>query len=641
MERQHSIQVRTLSLVSCILLLAVLVLANVVFARTNLRLDLTEEQMYTLDDGSRAVLAQLQDPCTVQVFWHGVPTVHESTRRYVSALLEEMAAASQGNFQVTWVDMSGEAGRKLATDLEVPEYVFPAIEGDEYRASRGHMSLVISMGDQPPTVLDRLAEMRDQLEYRIVADVQSRTRLTPPVIALVTDLSGDPEFQTLGQALRSSLGSGVRTGLTLDEPVPQDVQVLILAAPKDLSALAVYHFEQYLFGGGRAIVLLDPVDVMVAQGQAPYRDSGMRDWFERLGVHLDGGVVEDFERPGRLITEEGVLPYPAWPIAVPVEESQNILARSLRPVVLRWAGGFRVDADQQKEAGRTVSTLLTSSEQAYRRPDVIGLMRGVGSPIGKTLETIPLAVLIEGPATSFWKDKALPKAEAAPADDGAHDDGWQLPEDLRPPPAPPGDADGSPDGEHPDAPDVPKAPDAPDTPEGDAMGSPDGDEVPAEAPADEPADEPGGERGPAGPEEDAPAPPAPAAPAADAPADAAAAAEEREGHLDDGPLRLVVLGDADLVRDFWMPTERASRAIQILSSLNGGAQGGFSFVLNASDWMTGSEQLLTLRARSDKPRTLQKLEASDRHFVEWLNILALPLLMLLIGIVVWIVRGTH
>ena len=56
--------------------------------------------------------------------------------------------------------------------------------------------------------------------------------------------------------------------------------------------------------------------------------------------------------------------------------------------------------------------------------------------------------------------------------------------------------------------------------------------------------------------------------------------------------------------------------------------------------MTGSDELLSLRARDDMPRTLEKTEEGDRRWIEWLNYLAAPLLMLLLGIVIFFVRRT-
>ncbi|MCA9316554.1 MAG: GldG family protein [Planctomycetes bacterium] len=609
MERVESLQVRSLSLLSGVLLLVVLVLVNVALARTHTRLDLTEEGRYTLADGSRRILAQLRDPAEVQVFWHGVPIAQEGAKRYVEALLDEMGDASGGRLTTTWVDMSGEAGRKIAEEVGVPEYVFGAIESDEFRQSRGYMSLALSMGDGGTTIIDRLADVRDQLEYRIVADLQQRVRTAPPVVALVQDLGGARDFTHLGEALRSGFGEGMRLGLTLDKPVPEDVQVLILAAPTDVPPLAAYHFEQFLLRGGRGIVLLDPVDIAVAQGQSGYRSSGLEDWLRNLGVESLGGIVEDFERPGRMIAQDGLVAYPPWVVAVPPKDATNVLAASLPQLVMRWPGALRIDAARQTETGRTVTPLYESSANAYRRPDTLGLMSGIDSAAGKRLEKHVLGALVEGPVTSFWKDKPLPKAEE-PADEA-------LPPGMPPFHMPGGEATD------------------PGSPDGDAEGSPDGLAPPPPPEQGTPEE---GPRGPEGPEGDEGAPaPAPAPVPEPAPA---AEPENREDHVDSGDVRLVVLGDADLVRDLWVPTAKSDMGIRILAELNGGVQGGFSAVINATDWMTGSDDLLALRARADKPRTLPKLEPGDREAVEWLNILAVPLLMLLVGIVVWVVRGS-
>ena len=83
-------RIRSLSWLSCLLLFCVLVMLNVVFARSNVRLDLTEEKLYTLSDGSKKILRRLEDPVTLKVFWHNVPLQFEGAKRYLAALLEEM-----------------------------------------------------------------------------------------------------------------------------------------------------------------------------------------------------------------------------------------------------------------------------------------------------------------------------------------------------------------------------------------------------------------------------------------------------------------------------------------------------------------------------------------------------------------------
>ena len=91
------------------------------------------------------------------------------------------------------------------------------------------------------------------------------------------------------------------------------------------------------------------------------------------------------------------------------------------------------------------------------------------------------------------------------------------------------------------------------------------------------------------------------------------------------------LGDADLASDIFQPTARG-----FLTMINGA--GGFSFVHNMADWLSGSEELMALRSRDTNPRNLTQLEDEDLKAIKYLNLLLVPLLVLLAGLTVFIVR---
>ena len=80
MSKSSNFRVRSMSWLSCLALLAVLVLLNTVFARSYVRADLTEEDKYTLHPASRKILGGLQDPCSIRVFWDSVPLVADGNQ---------------------------------------------------------------------------------------------------------------------------------------------------------------------------------------------------------------------------------------------------------------------------------------------------------------------------------------------------------------------------------------------------------------------------------------------------------------------------------------------------------------------------------------------------------------------------------
>ena len=594
----RNFQVRSLSWLSSILLLAALVLLNAVYARSATRIDLTEEGLYTLSDGSRSILGSLEDPVTIKVFWADVPATFDHTKRYVAALLDEMGDASGGRVQSTWVDMSEESGEEEASELGVQQYIYQAPHGKEVRQAKGYMSLVIEMGEEKPKAYDALAGLQPQLEYLIVSTIYQRSRITKPVIGMISNRPFNPfggqrqqgVFTEFEAFLQQRFSSGARTYLDLASPVPEDVDVLIVARPRNLTAEQVYNFEQFLLRGGRGILLEDPADLANVLGrerqQAEPHASGFGDWLMHLGVTVERGAVADFRYPsGYPRSRYEFVRYPYWPqIQRPFMSVENPVMRNTPPMTLYWPAALSVDLAKHEAAGRTATVLATTSDGGFRRGDITGLGEAEESAEGKLLEEVPLVVMIEGPMTSFWLGKPIPGSEK-PAEEEAPAIPGLGP--IAPPPVAPG-------GDVP-AKDVPKKDepkkDAPKK-EGDATGSPDGD-------GDEDAD--------------------------------AEEEDEAQGpaRIEKGDIRLLVVGDADFLDD------RIVRA-PVTQQLNGNV--GPRFVIGAAEWMSGSDELLALRARAADPRNLEEIEEADQDLIKHLNLWVVPLLVILAGLTMFFVR---
>ncbi len=628
MENRNA-RIKFLSLACSLLLVMILLFLNGLLARANVRADLTQEGLYTLSDGSRSILSSLQDPARIRVFWHNVPLKFDYTKRYVTSLLAEMRDASDGKVQSQWVDMSEDAGVEQASELGLEELRFSVRHGAEFRQALGYMSLVVEMGDAEPEKIDQLVNIQDELEYRIVSALYKGQRAAPPVIALIQKRPFNPmggpqqgRFAYLERELTIAFGDAFRSYITLDKDIPPDVDVLIVADPRDLTAEQVFRFEQFLLRGGRALVLCDPLDAMGVLGPRVQvvraATSGLEDWFAHVGLTIEKGCVVDFnkdasclfpdehrDRFGRTVGVDWRR-YAHWPKVLPDDvDATNPVMRYLQPMAMYWPAAISIDEAKQKAAGRHVQILATSSSEGFRRVDVANVRRPGFPREGKLLEKIPLIALVEGPLTSFWKGKPKPGTKP-PATSEA--------------PLPPID------GEAGVAPkkDAPKKEDV-------AEGSPDGEAAPA----------------PKGPEKDVPKkdppkkdvpkkdPPKKDAPKKDAPrsddgdGDADATEPAAPDHLDEGTVRFVVLGDADLVANSFNPRT-------FLSQVNGAY--GFAFVQNMAEWLSGSEALMGLRSRSTNPRNLEQLSKGDMKLVKLVNLLLVPLLVLLAGMVVFIVR---
>ena len=81
--------------------IALVALGNLVSRNFFFRLDLTENQIYSLSPSSKVILEKIDDFLTAKVYFsENLPGQYGNTRRYLQDILEEYAAYSDGNFQV-------------------------------------------------------------------------------------------------------------------------------------------------------------------------------------------------------------------------------------------------------------------------------------------------------------------------------------------------------------------------------------------------------------------------------------------------------------------------------------------------------------------------------------------------------------
>ncbi len=67
-------------------------------------------------------------------------------------------------------------------------------------------------------------------------------------------------------------------------------------------------------------------------------------------------------------------------------------------------------------------------------------------------------------------------------------------------------------------------------------------------------------------------------------------------------------------------------------------QAGFIFLLNLADWLTQDKGLISIRSRANTIRTLEPVSDATRNLLKYVNILAMPLAIVIFGLVRWQVK---
>ena len=160
-----------------IVYLAVVVLINLAGITLFARMDLTENNIYSLSDVSEEVVATLSEPLTIKVFFsRDLPAPYNNVERYLRDLLDEYAVSGGRYFNYQFYEISGEedAKSKENQDLAGNYGIYPiqlqSIEHDEVKFQKAYMGMVLIHGDiieKIPTITST-----DNLEYQITSSIR-------------------------------------------------------------------------------------------------------------------------------------------------------------------------------------------------------------------------------------------------------------------------------------------------------------------------------------------------------------------------------------------------------------------------------------------------------------------------------------
>ena len=255
------------SLGSIALLVVLFVVINMLAGSSlrGLRFDLTENQLYTLSEGSLNILSGLEEPVTLYLFFSqgassDLPQIRSYARR-VDEMVEEFANHADGKLIVNRVDpapFSEQEDQAAAFGLQA---VPVGVSGENlYLGIAGTNTLddVQSMPFLQPS-------KEKFLEYDLAKMISSLGNPTRKTIGLISslDMSGgfDPATQQMSDpwVIKEQFDQlfDVRT-LDATQALPDDIDLLMLVHPKQLDETALYRIEQYVLAGGHLIAFMDP-----------------------------------------------------------------------------------------------------------------------------------------------------------------------------------------------------------------------------------------------------------------------------------------------------------------------------------------------------------------------------------------------
>lgn len=258
---------------------SLLMAVGLISAFPSVRIDLTEDELFSLADGTRNIVSGLEEPIELIFFYSESATEDQpQIRSYgtrVQELLREIVIASNGNLSLRIVDPEPFSEEEdLATQYGVQPV--PVTQG----GPGIYFGLVAAQLDNDPAlqVSETMPLIRpDQEQFLEYEFMKLVTRVANPdlqVIGLLTTLDIDGGFDPMtGQATQQWMITDfirqlyeLRRIETEAESIDDDVDILMIVHPEGLSEQTLYAIDQHVMRGGKTLVFLDPTaDSMVSR----------------------------------------------------------------------------------------------------------------------------------------------------------------------------------------------------------------------------------------------------------------------------------------------------------------------------------------------------------------------------------------
>jgi ABC-type uncharacterized transport system involved in gliding motility auxiliary subunit len=398
------------------LLLGILIAFNAVVRPMRARIDVTEDKLYTLSDGTKQLLGDLDRDVTLKFYFSksndrlSVPTKNFAAR--VRDLLKEYESRSDDYLVVEEYDPKPDSDEEEWAQ----RYGLQGQALDMFGLSGQLYFGIVAVSGNREAAIPVLAESTEpRLEYlltRMVSEVASEKQAQ---VGLMTALPMQGSSTMNPYMMQSNSGSSKWAVLSeLDSQfdietvdmtatnIAENIDTLVVVHPADISDDTLYALDQFVLRGGRLLAFTDPMCLaaadnsnpqMMQMGQMPQLESDLNALTSAWGIEMTTGQLAADESAATLLSASNgsAQRNPAWLSLRDTNiNREDVATGSLNDLMLPFAGAFEGSVSN----GLTQTELLFTEKDGFT-VDAMSVQSGtISQPLSR--KSVPVALRISG-----------------------------------------------------------------------------------------------------------------------------------------------------------------------------------------------------------------------------------------------------
>lgn len=259
------------------IMFVIIVAANVILGFFKTRMDFTEEKLFTLSNGTKAIIDQLaakDQNAEIRFYFSNDRDTHPVIRNYgqrVEDLLNEFRVQSKGRIEIKKLNPKPNSDEQDAARLD-------GVEGQQLQIGQDevYLGLAVSIAPEKKSIPFLDPQRETLLEYDIA---RALTQVMTPNKAVVGVMTPLPAF---GQPMNPMMmrmqqqqpqepwyfiqeiqrDFEVKQIPMESESIDNDVKVLLVMHPKEVTDKTQYAIDQFVLRGGKLIAFLDAMSLV-------------------------------------------------------------------------------------------------------------------------------------------------------------------------------------------------------------------------------------------------------------------------------------------------------------------------------------------------------------------------------------------
>ncbi|MFB6181699.1 MAG: Gldg family protein [Candidatus Magasanikbacteria bacterium] len=376
------------------LLVGISIVVNLLSYNIPGRLDLTEENLYTLSPSTSKMLTNLDDIVTIKLYTsQTLPAQVGMKKREVKSMMRNFHRASEDNIKIKFKTVgSDETSRRDALSAGIKPVRFNVLKQNQYSVKKGYFGLTVEYAGSQETI--PFIKDLSNLEYKLASSINKLTTDKKKKIAFISGhgekkISG--KLSTLKKKLsnryqveeitltKSSSKSGNKDSKSNQKtskkikPIDTSYKAVIIAGPTEsYNKKERKELQNYLAQGGSLLVLQDGVNVSLKRRRpSTPTDSKLNKFLDNYGLKVKQNLVFDLKANRNVSLGGGSIfgftrPYPFWVITQP-KNTSNPITSGIESVTLPWASTVEVTSSTNStKSYKLLETTRFASVQTNR-----------------------------------------------------------------------------------------------------------------------------------------------------------------------------------------------------------------------------------------------------------------------------------